>query len=388
MFCDNTSAVAWAFKGSTSTSIAAGRLLQLLSLCQRMLQASSLIPLHLAGKTNEMADAASQAFKDGEFFHIKNDLLTYFNSTFPIHNGSWTELKIHTSLVSWVISYLHGEALQMESLIKLPKHAFAIGKNGSNTVHNSMEPQITTSKKTQLTKQSSQSFKCLLVAITMSAKLVGKQSPFFKTEGEFILPIKWCLEGFCRKDPPSQPQLAVPSSVPKEAFKYGQKIGSDKQIAIGCLSVIAFYFLLRVGEYTDPCTVTRRNVEAVRATCTKQFRVGDIVFFKDRKPLPRDSPLEVLSSADSVTMRIDNQKNGIQGQTLHHQTPGYGGAVDALAIRVHHILSNGGNKDNLICDVYTDKKWSSIASGEMVTAGKSSITRLGPIKTMLYLHIL
>ena len=104
---------------------------------------------------------------------------------------------------------------------------------------------------------------------------------------------------------------------------------------------------------------------------------GDIVFFKDRKPLPKESPLEVLSSADSVTMRIDNQKNGIRGQTLHHQTPGYGGAVDALAIRVHHILSNGGNKDNLICDVYTDKKWSSITSGEMVTAGKSSITRLG-----------
>ena len=52
-------------------------------------------------------------------------------------------------------------------------------------------------------------------------------------------------------------------------------------------------------------------------------------------------------------------------------------AVDALAIRVHHILSNGGNKDNLIFDVYTDKKWSSITSGEMVTAGKSSITRLG-----------
>jgi len=71
--------------------------------------------------------------------------------------------------------------------------------------------------------------------ITMSAKLVGKQSPFFKTEGEFILPIKQCLEGFCRKEPPSKPQLAVPSSS-KEAFKYGQKIGSDKQIAICCLS--------------------------------------------------------------------------------------------------------------------------------------------------------
>lgn len=154
MFCDNTSAVAWAFKGSTSTSIAAGRLLRLLSLRQRTRQASSLIPLHLAGKTNEMADAASRAFKNGEFFHIQHDLLTYFNSTFPIQNGSWTELKIHTSLVSRVISCLRGEALQMESLIKLPKRAFAIGKAGSNTVHNSTDLKTTTSKEqAQLKKQ-------------------------------------------------------------------------------------------------------------------------------------------------------------------------------------------------------------------------------------------
>ena len=148
-------------------------------------------------------------------------------------------------------------------------------------------------------------------------------------------------------------------------------------MAIGCLCSIAFYFLLRVGQYTDPQTVTRRNGETVQATHTKQFRLGDIGFFKDKNPLLRNSPLEVLQSADSATMTIDNQKNGIRGQTLHHQTTGDAGAVDALAFRVHHILSNGGNEDNLICDVYTDKKWSSITSSDMVTAVKSSITRLG-----------
>ena len=36
LFCDNTSAVAWAFKGSTSTSVAAGRLLRFLSIRQRL----------------------------------------------------------------------------------------------------------------------------------------------------------------------------------------------------------------------------------------------------------------------------------------------------------------------------------------------------------------
>lgn len=103
-----------------------------------------------------MADAASWAFKNGEFFHIQNDLLTYFNSTFPIQNISWTELKIHISLVLQVISCLRGEALQMESLIKLPKRTFAIGKAGSNTVHNSMDLKTTTLK--EQAQQKKQSF--------------------------------------------------------------------------------------------------------------------------------------------------------------------------------------------------------------------------------------
>ena len=34
LFCDNTSAVSWAFKGSTSTLIAAGRLLRFLAIRQ------------------------------------------------------------------------------------------------------------------------------------------------------------------------------------------------------------------------------------------------------------------------------------------------------------------------------------------------------------------
>ena len=51
------------------------------------------------------------------------------------------------------------------------------------------------------------------------------------------------------------------------------------------------------------------------------------------------------------------------------------GAVEALACRVHHILSNGGSDQQLICDVFHNDTWTSVLSSEIVstvrTAAKS-----------------
>ena len=182
------------------------------------------------------------------------------------------------------------------------------------------------------------------------------------------------IEGFRRLDPPSIPQMAVPLDVPEEAFRLGYASNDDVHKAAGDLALVAFYFLLRSGEYTKPRKV-KRNGQWVRATRTKQFSVGNIGFWKDGKQLPRRSPLSQLLTADSATMKISNQKNGRTGQTIHHESTGTKGAVAALARRVHHILSNQGTEDNLICDVFTDSYWTSVNSSDMVaivrTAAKS-----------------
>ncbi len=129
--------------------------------------------------------------------------------------------------------------------------------------------------------------------------------------------------------------------------------GNDvKLLATSQLITIAFFYLLRVGEYTHPIYVKRQG-QLVRATRTKQFAVEDVGFFKDGKVLQRRSPLDLLLKADSATMKISNQKNGRMGQTIHHESTDEKGAVAALAKRVHHILSNGGTEQQLICDYWT-----------------------------------
>ena len=136
-FCDNTSAVSWATKMRTSKSIAAARLLRFLSLRQRTRQASSILPLYIIGDDNEMADVPSRAFNDGKFAEVHSDLISYFNTHFPLpQNASWKEFQVPKSLSAPVISCLRGEQLPMEQLTRLKK----LGRNTGATGQNIAEP--------------------------------------------------------------------------------------------------------------------------------------------------------------------------------------------------------------------------------------------------------
>ena len=106
-------------------------------------------------------------------------------------------------------------------------------------------------------------------------------------------------------DPPTIPQLAVPVIVPHIAYDNNVKTLDPVLRRIGCLVLVAFYFLLRVGEYTKPRFIVR-NGKKVPATITKQFIVGKIGFFKYGVVIPRTSPRDVLLTSDLVVMKISN----------------------------------------------------------------------------------
>ena len=149
-------------------------------------------------------------------------------------------------------------------------------------------------------------------------------------------------------DPPTIPQLAVPVTVPHTAYANNVTNLDPILCRIGCLVLVAFYFLLRVGEYTKPRFVVR-NGKKVTAKRTKQFVVGNIEFSKDGVVIPRASPRDVLLTADLAVTKISNQKNGRMGQAIiQHLTETAACPVSALAHIVHSILSNGGEEDTLL----------------------------------------
>ena len=84
-----------------------------------------------------------------------------------------------------------------------------------------------------------------------------------------------------------------------------------REQATAHLIVMAFYFLLRVGEYMlPPAHVTTRTVQL--CVCDTRFWQGQTL------PLPT-SNAATFAAATSVTLLTDNQKNGHHGDTIHQE---------------------------------------------------------------------
>ncbi len=72
--------------------------------------------------------------------------------------------------------------------------------------------------------------------------------------------------------------------------------------------MIVVYYLLRIGEYTVGGKQNNKKQ-------TVQFKLEDVQFFRKNKTgtlvcLPMTVPVVLLLTADSATLKLDNQTNG------------------------------------------------------------------------------
>ena len=177
------------------------------------------------------------------------------------------------------------------------------------------------------------------------------------------------IEGMRREDPLPRPQLAVPVKLVREAAKMAMIHNDPKELAVTDLMIVAFFYLLRSGEYTKPRYVTQ-NGKRRSATRTIQFRIKDCGFFDGCVAIDKKTAtLDMLVNATSATLRMNNQKNGRMGECIHHEAvkDTIFGPTQALARRVFHILSNGGTEESLICEYKTSVgDWDCIQSSDIV----------------------
>jgi integrase len=144
------------------------------------------------------------------------------------------------------------------------------------------------------------------------------------------LPFSRLMKTYKCDDPAPQPQLALPARAIRCVTEHYYSKNTPPATALADLITIAFFFLLRPGEYAMPTSRTK--------TRTVQFRRQDVRFFKTGQVVPHSVPLAELRQADSVRLYIDNQKNGQRGSTMHHTaTLDMFCPVKALANRVHTL---------------------------------------------------
>jgi hypothetical protein len=216
-----------------------------------------------------------------------------------------------------------------------------------------------------------QTVQVALRAVGARFELAAKPNPCYK---DGVTPKYWKaleqqIEGYRRADPVPQAKLAVPVTVPRWCANEGLRSTSTKAQAIGDLTNTAFYYLLRVGEYTYTSARAKRR--------TKQFRVRDVKFWKNGQVLPLDAGAACLLSAEAATLTLTNQKNGTKGAVIHNDAlfevhcP-----VQSLARRVSTILEFTSDLDTPLSAYYAQGRVRHVMASHINTAVKAATKAL------------
>jgi hypothetical protein len=272
--CDNSPTVSWINRmASKSKSAVAGSLLRGLSFMLYTHHAGRLTTVHVKGEENVMADIASRPTKARALFgsatHSLSDdkFSSSFDLAFPLPNKQvWHLVGVPTWLRSNVFDTLRGKRLDLR--LWAEPNGTSIGRRGRYTAASTKSapkaPPPADAQAMLITfavavregqygkgrQVKVQSVEEALRAVAQKYVLDGyadirKSSP---AQHNLDLPISRLLKKFGDADPPKEPKLAVPTStIQKIKLKY---TFSSHHMAVADLCIIAFFYLLRVGEYT------------------------------------------------------------------------------------------------------------------------------------------
>jgi hypothetical protein len=96
-------------------------------------------------------------------------------------------------------------------------------------------------------------------------------------EKRFLPCLEILLDGYEKEDPPTTKKLPVEADIPELLVKVGLAFGATAlAAAVGDLSMMAFYYLLCIGEYTVKSTWQSSKQ-------TVEFKMEDVNLFKNDK---------------------------------------------------------------------------------------------------------
>jgi hypothetical protein len=133
LFSDNSPSVSWVTKMASKKSRVAAQLVRALALRLNVKQSCPITPIHIPGIKNALTDIPSRSFGSVPEWHCNshNDLLTLFNSKFPLPSqASWTVFQFESGVITHVISALQMKGITLGEWQRLPTIGRHIGQIG------------------------------------------------------------------------------------------------------------------------------------------------------------------------------------------------------------------------------------------------------------------
>jgi hypothetical protein len=201
---------------------------------------------------------------------------------------------------------------------------------------------------------------------------VGAPDPRHNTIGVTDFRLSRQIRLYDKQDPP--PTRTRP--VPLQLLHHLQAVASqhpnptDHQRAVADLAVMAFFFLLRPGEYCKSGPDSESH----------PFRLRDVTFsIGSTSHNAATAAIDRIVEADYVALYFTTQKNGVRGEAIGHGASGHPTAcpLRVLRRRVFYLRSFGAPPNTPLCSLLEQHRWRMVPSTEITAALRASCSDIG-----------
>jgi hypothetical protein len=157
---------------------------------------------------------------------------------------------------------------------------------------------------------------------------VGTQDPRYNDIGQIDFRLKGQLAAYAKQDPPPNRVKPIPIQILHHVAHMATTHPTESNQAVADMIIVAFFFLLRPGEYT-----------ANRSESTP-FRISDIQLFVGGQRLNLEDATDAsIASATFATLMFTTQKNAVRGEVIGLGRSGnsFLCPVQAIIRRVLHL---------------------------------------------------
>jgi len=199
--------------------------------------------------------------------------------------------------------------------------------------------------------------------------------------GKFQTRIQETLDGWRKQDPATTKELPVEADVPEYLVALARvSSATEKDKATADLVMAAFYYLLRVGEYT----AKGKGRQETGKTQTQPFRLKDVAFFtmhsgtRQLYRLPPSASDFDIMNATNATLKLGNQKNGWKEVCINHEhnLDDINCGVRAIGRRYCHIRRHANDPNTPLFTYFEDGKACLITDQNVREAVKLAATAL------------
>ena len=199
---------------------------------------------------------------------------------------------------------------------------------------------------------------------------LGGPDPRLDLGGNVDFRINRMLKAYSKQDPPPNRVKPVPIQVIRRILMIAIASNTALNLGIADMIVIAFFFLLRPGEY------------AISQSESTPFEWKDVQLFRGQRRLDLTSATEAeILSATFASLTFDKQKNAVRGEVVGHAPSG---AIDlcpvrAIARRILHLRHHNAPPNTPLAHIHgEDNIVVPIKPNHITHAIRLAVTYLGP----------